>query len=179
MDSFEFNKVAGAVLGTCLVLLVVNITAGSLFSPHQPATQGYNIAVAEEAPAAAAAAPAPSEPIAVLLAKASTEKGEASAKKCAACHTFTKDGPNRVGPNLYGVVGRALASHAGFNYSAAMKAKGGEWTFDNLNHFLASPKGFIPGTAMGFAGLPRDSERADVIDYLRTLADTPTPLPAP
>ena len=93
-----------------------------------------------------------------------------------ACHTFDKGGPNRVGPNLWGVVGRKRAG-PGFNYSAAMKAKGGEWTFDELNKFLAGPAGYIPGTSMGFAGIPRASERADLIDYLRTRADSPVPLP--
>jgi cytochrome c len=75
------------------------------------------------------------------------------------------------------VVERDKGSHAGFNYSGPMKAKGGKWTFDDLNHFLTSPKAFVAGTSMSFAGLPRDTERADVIDYLRTLADSPLPLP--
>ena len=83
------------------------------------------------------------------------EKGQATAKQCQACHTFEKGGPNRVGPNLWGIVGRPRASEAGFNYSAAMKAKGGKWTFDELNKFLANPRGYIPGTNMTFAGLSR------------------------
>ena len=178
MDSFELNKIIGAILGTCILLLVTSFAAGAIFSPKLPEKPGFEIAVKEEAhEGGAKEAAAPSEPIEKLLQTASVEKGAAAAKKCAACHTFEKGGPNRVGPNLFGIVERARATEAGFNYSAAMKGKGGKWTYDDLNKFISNPKGFIPGTAMGFAGIPKDSERADVIDYLHTLADTPVPLP--
>lgn len=178
MNSFELNKILGAILGTCLVLLTLNIGAGALFAPEKPAKPGFDIAVKDEHGGGPAAGPAaPAEPIEKLMQTASAEKGAATAKQCAACHTFEKGGPNRVGPNLWNIIGRAKAAVAGFNYSAAIKAKGGNWTYEDLSAFLANPRGYIAGTNMSFAGLSRDGQRADVIAYLRSLADTPQPLP--
>ena len=178
MDSFEINKILGAILFTCLVMLALNIGAGAIFSPVKPEKPGYDIAVTEEpAQGAKPEAAAPAEPIEKLLASASVENGEQAAKKCVACHTFTKGGRNMVGPNLWGVVGRPRASEPGFNYSAAMKSKGGNWTIDELSQFIANPRGFLPGTNMTFAGIQRGGERADVIAYLNSLSDNPKPLP--
>src|SRR5947209_15669572 len=138
MDSFELNKIIGAILGTCLVLLVTSFTAGALFAPVMPEKPGFQIAAKEESHGGEGKeAAAPSEPIEKLLQTASVEKGAAAAKKCAACHTFEKGGPNRVGPNLFGVLNEPKGQgRGGFNFSAAMKGKGGNWTYDDLNKFI-------------------------------------------
>jgi cytochrome c len=178
MDSFELNKILGAILGTCLGVLTINIAAGAIFAPKVPAKPGYEIAVPEKPGGEAKPGDQEKqEPIEQLLAKADVARGENSAKKCAACHTFNKGGRTLVGPNLWGVVGRSKASEAGFNYSAALKAKGGNWTIDDLNQFVANPRGYIAGTNMTFAGVSRAGERADLIVYLNSLSDNPAPLP--
>ncbi len=180
MNSFEINKILGALLGTCLVLVAVHIAAGAIFTQEPPAKPGYEIAVKEEPPQGAAAPAAPAEvPIATALASASAERGAQVAKQCQACHNFQEGQGPKVGPDLYGVVGRPVASVPNFSYSPALKAKGGTWTFDALNTWLTKPSADVPGTAMTFAGLSNEKQRADVIAYLDTLSANPVPLPKP
>ena len=177
MNSFEINKYLGALLGTCLILLAVHIGSGAIFSSPAPAKPGYEVAVKEEK-AGGEAAKSTEAPIDTLLASASVEHGAQVAKQCGACHNFQEGQGAKVGPDLYGVVGRKIASKPGFNYSAALKAKGGDsWTFDELNKWLKDPRADVPGTAMTFAGLSNEKARADVIAYLNSLSKDPLPLP--
>ena len=176
MNSFELNKILGAILGTCLITLALNIGAGALFAPEKPKKPGYAVAV-KGGEGGEKKEAVKEEPLPARLAKASVEKGQAVAKQCQACHTFEKGGPNRVGPNLWEIVDEPRGQGRGFNFSAAMKAKGGKWTYDELDKFLTDPRGYISGTAMTFAGIKNDQQRADVIDFLHTLSDSPKPLP--
>ena len=181
MDSFTLNKIIGAVLFTMLGVFGLSLLAEALYEAETPEKPGYAVAVAQtkghgdeaKKPDAAVVS------IGALLTSASAEKGQAATKSCKACHTFEKGGKKKVGPNLWNIVGRKIASVGGFAYSKAIKAKSGEeWSFDNLNAFLTKPKAFIPGTKMGFGGLKKDAKRANVIAYLRSLSDAPKPLPA-
>jgi len=178
MNANEVNKIAGAVLSMALLAMCVGMFSGVLVSPKPAVKPGYELADnTGAAPAAAPAAAEKAEPIAKRLASADVAKGETAAKVCASCHQFGKDGKNTTGPALYGIVNRAKGGVAGFKYSAGMAGKGGNWDYEALDEFLANPKGYVAGTAMVFAGIPRADVRANVVAYLRSLADTPAPMP--
>jgi cytochrome c len=176
MDSFTFNKIAGAVLGTCLVGMGLGIVGQAIYEPGAPSKPGY--ALPEPAPEAVVEAKkAPEVPLPILLAKADVKKGEADAKVCGACHNFAEGAGSKVGPDLWDVVDRDKGSVAGFDYSAGLKGKGGKWTFADLNAWLTKPAAYIPGTKMGYAGEDSPEKRADIIAYLDSLAKKPVPLP--
>jgi len=177
MNSFELNKVLGAVLGTCLFLVAMHIASGAVFTPTPPAKPGYVIEVKEEQPAQGGAAAPAEVPIEQMLASASAQQGQSDAKVCLTCHNFAKDQGSKVGPDLYGIVGRQIASVSGFNYSSALKGMGGTWSFDALNKWLLNPRNDVPGTLMTFGGVPSEKQRANIIAYLNSNSDSPQPLP--
>ena len=161
------------------MLLAVHIASGAIFAAPVPAKPGYVVEVKQEQPAApsGAAAPPAAVPIENLLASASVQRGAQTAKECELCHNLGKGQGDKIGPDLYGVVGRPVASEPGFNYSAPLKAKGGTWTFDAMNTWLTNPRTNVPGTLMTFAGISNERQRADVIAYLNSNSDNPLPLP--
>lgn len=180
MNAYELNKIFGAVVSSILAVTVIGFLANMLVHPRQLEKSVLDIKVADAEPAggaAAAATPAALDPIAPLLAKADAEAGKAVTKNCTSCHSFDKGGKNGVGPNLWDVIGNKQAHIAGFGYSPALQAAGGTWDYDKMNAFLANPKAAVPGTRMAFAGLRRADDRANLIAYLRTLSDSPKPLP--
>jgi cytochrome c len=171
------NTIAGWVLGAGIVALGASIVANEMFHQERPEKMGYPIEGVSDKPTNGDEAEVP---IANLLAAADPAKGEQVFKKCTACHTIAKGGAAGTGPNLWGVVGAPIGKHSpGFAYSPALAGKGGNWDFDNLNHWVKEPRSFAPGTKMTFAGLGKPEDRANLLAYLNTQGDSPLALPTP
>ncbi len=194
MNSIEFTKIFGALLTVALVVSLSNVIANWIFPERRDEVRAYVVAATEaepqEAPGAApGAAPGTAEAVdgepaeapmgvAALLAAADPAAGAKAVRRCTGCHTLDEGGKHRLGPNLWDLVGRPVASAAGYKFSNALKAKSGEtWNYDNLDAFLTKPKDWAPGTRMLFAGIKKPGRRADLIAHLRGLSDNPAALP--
>lgn len=181
-DPLAANKVFGGILTAALLLFGAKTFADIAWHEPKAATPGYVLPVTATAAGGAAAAASAFDFKAIeaelkKVAASNVEAGKDVFKKCAACHTPNKGGDNRVGPNLWGVFGRKVGGHPGFAYSDATKAKGGEWTYETFAKFLYDPRGTIPGNKMAFAGIQDKQDLVDVMAYIRTLDDSPKPLP--
>lgn len=183
MDSFELNKIVGGLLAAVFVVFSIGLISDAIFHEEVPEQAGFVIEVAEEDEGGAAGGgEAETVSIATLMASADASAGENVFKKCASCHSIDEGGANKVGPNLYGIVGGPIAARDGFSYSEALTTYAGEvgeWDFEPLNAFLLKPKDEVPGTAMGFAGLKKDSDRANLIAWMNEQSSSPKPLPEP
>jgi len=182
MDSFEWNKIFGAVLGTVLFVVTLNILVGGLMTPPKAEKPGMEVAVAEESTGGGTAEPVvEAKPDwGTLIPAADLAAGEKAHIRCQQCHDFSKGGPDKIGPNLYGIVGANHAHSATYAYSPAFVAmKDKVWGYEELDAFLKNPKAAMKGTKMSFAGISKQPERVNLIAYLRTLSDSPLAIPAP
>jgi len=181
MSDLTFNKIAGGVLLTGLVIFGLREASDIVFAKHELEKPGYEIAVAEEAAAGGPAAEVAPDWGSVLLVPANIAAGQAVTAKCASCHSFASGGPNGTGPDLWDVLGRKPGSHGGFAYSSAMTdfgAKNPVWDYDHIDQFLKAPGKYISGTKMTFVGLKKQEDRIAVIAYLHSLGSK-LPVPAP
>lgn len=177
MDNLEYNKIAAAFLIALIVAMGASMTGDSLIEPKHLSQNAYPVEVGEQDSNPSVEEKKGLDPIGPLLASADKALGEKVFKKCIQCHSLEKGGPHKTGPNLWNVVGGAIAHAADFAYSGAFKEKKDLWTYENLNAFLYKPREYIKGTKMSFAGLSDPNERAAVIAYLREHSDSPIPLP--
>ena len=180
MNYYYLNKIAMAVLVALLLFFGARTLVNIAFEEHEPEKPGFEVAGSEEEPDGKAEKPAGGgDDIIAALQTADPAQGEKDVALCKVCHSFEKGGATLIGPDLYGVVGHKIASHEGFAYTDALKSKDGNWTFENLDHWLANPQAFAAGTSMAFPGIPDLKKRADVIAYLNKNSDNPLPIPEP
>jgi cytochrome c len=181
MDSWEWNKIAGAVLGTLIFVLVVKFATDAYFDVEKPAKEAYHVegVVAPTTTGGGALVEETLPDWGTVLPKADAAGGKAISARCEQCHDITKGGPNKIGPELWGIVGRQRAEEAGFSYSSAMSSDHNVWTLDKLFRYLKSPQAVVPGTKMNFAGLRSADDRINLIAFLRTQSDSPVAIPAP
>ena len=181
MDSFELNKIIGAVLLTALIIIGIGKFTDILFHVEKPKVSAYKVEGLEVASTTAsgqeAAKVVEAVDIKALLAMGDLAHGEKVFKKCTACHMIAAGGKNMIGPNLWSVIGRQAGVVSDYKYSKAMVAYGKEWTFEEMNSYLIKPQAYVKGTKMAFAGLRKEKDRASVILYMNSKSDSPKALP--
>ncbi len=179
MDSFEVNKIIAAILLIALILIGIGKISDIAFHVNKPSKSAYKIEITESTSAKNLTNEVVKEKvdISALLALGNISHGEKVFKKCAACHLVNKGGENKIGPALYGILGRKVASKDDYKYSKAMASYDKNWTFEEMNGYLKKPQSYIKGTKMAFAGLRKEKDRASVILYLNQNSDNPLPLP--
>ena len=179
MDSFELNKIIAAILMVALLVIGIGKISNVIFYVEKPKTPGYAVEVEQVANTSTSTENVAVEKIDIssLMAMGDAAAGKKIFKKCAACHSITKGGKNKIGPALYNVVGRKVGEVTDYKYSKALAAYDKEWNFEELNGFLIKPAKYIKGTKMAYAGLRKEKDRASIIKYLNQNSDSPVPLP--
>ena len=179
MDSFELNKIIAAVLMVALLVIGLGKIADVAFEVKKPTNPGYKVEGQVQLASSSSSATKVIEKIdiATVMAQGDVTNGEKIFKKCAACHSINKGGPNKIGPALYNVVGRKVGGVASYKYSKALASYGKKWSFEELNGFLIKPAKYLKGTKMSYAGLRKETDRASVIKYLNKSSDNPKMLP--
>ena len=179
MDSFELNKIIAAILMVALLVIGIGKISNVIFYVEKPKTPGYAVEVEQVANTSTSTENVAVEKIDIssLMAMGDVVAGKKIFKKCAACHSITKGGKNKIGPALYNVVGRKFGEVTDYKYSKALAAYDKEWNFEELNGFLTKPAKYIKGTKMAYAGLKKEKDRASIIKYLNQNSDSPVPLP--
>lgn len=176
--SLETNKIFAAICIALIAAWLTSFIAKKAVHPEDLEKDAVEIEGGAVAGASGPAKPQLPDPVLHLIATADIARGEKLSKACAACHSFEKGGPAKVGPNLWGVVNRDKGAVAGFSYSEAMATKEGNWNYQSLNHFLWKPKSYVPGTNMNYLGIKKPEDRAAMIAWLRTLSDSTPALPS-
>ena len=173
------NKIIAAVLLIALLVIGIGKISDIAFQVDKPEKSAYKVDIQESSQILSSTAEKIEEKvdISALLALGDVAHGEKVFKKCSACHLVNKGGENKIGPALYGVIGRKVASKQDYKYSKAMAAYDKDWTFEEMNGYLKKPQSYIKGTKMAFAGLRKEKDRASVILYLNKYSDKPLPLP--
>ena len=180
MDSFELNKIIGAILLVALLVIGIGKVSNLVFKINKPEKSNYKVELdVESAETKGDEEPVQREivDIAALLSTGDLAHGEKVFKKCSACHSIKSGGGNKIGPALYNVVGRKVGVLDDYKYSKALAEYEKNWNFEELNGFLLNPKDWIKGTKMAYAGLRKEKDRASVILYLNKYSDSPLPLP--
>ena len=179
MDSFEVNKITAAVLLIALIVIGIGKISDIAFHVDKPQKSAYKVEIQVNNSETISKVEKVVEKIDIsaLLALGDISHGEKVFKKCAACHLINKGGENKIGPALYGIIGRKVASKEDYKYSKAMASYDKNWTFEEMNGYLKKPQSYIKGTKMAFAGLRKEKDRASVLLYLNQNSDNPLPLP--
>ena len=174
------NKIVVSIVLVVILVLGINKIADVIFYIEKPEKSAYQVAsvttVANTTSDEESSTNSESGNIMALFASTNAAEGAKIFKKCAACHSITEGGANKIGPALWGVLGRPAGSVPGYKYSKAMAAHGKNWSFEEMNGFLIKPKDWIKGTKMSFAGLKKAKERAAVILYMNENTNSPLPL---